>query len=146
MPTGTGTDPIRVLHLLGSLERGGVETWLLDLLERIDRRRWQFDFCTLGPDPGRLAACARHQGSHVLSCPLRMTGDGGIWSFPWRLYRLLREGRYRLAHSHVHRFSGVVLAVARAAEVPDRIAHSHNTQDGRSNTFGRACYRWRPRR
>jgi hypothetical protein len=32
--------------------------------------------------------------------------------FPLRLYRLLRERRYDVVHSHVHYFSGVILALA----------------------------------
>jgi len=40
--------------------------------------------------------------------------------------RILREtGPYDCVHSHVHRFSGYVLTLARLAGVPLRIAHSH---------------------
>lgn len=126
--------PVRVLHVLGTLERGGVETWLLDLLEGLDRGRWQMDFLTLG-EPGSLAPVARARGARVLCCRLGAPG------FLLRLGRLLRGEGCRIVHSHVHRFSAVVLGVARMAGVPVRIAHSHNTADGRPDTWTRALYR-----
>ncbi|HYM10895.1 MAG TPA: glycosyltransferase [Bryobacterales bacterium] len=125
--------------MLGSLDRGGVETWLLDLLTRLDRAEWQFDFSTLGPTCGRYAAVARARGCQVIPCPLG--GLSGVSSFAWRLYRILRRGGYQLVHSHVHHFSGLVLAVARAAGVPGRVAHSHNTHDGEGAGWRRRLYR-----
>ena len=136
------TSPVRVLHVLGALEPGGVETWLLNLTARLDRSRWQFDFCTLGPAPGRYARVAHSQGCRVVECPLRGPGGWrGIVGFGRRLYRILRAGGYRVVHSHVHHFSGFVLAVAKAAGVPVRVAHSHNTHDGHRDTLARDLYR-----
>ena len=134
--------PIPVLHVLGSLERGGVETWLLDLLHHLDWSHWRFDFCTLGPCCGRYAELARSRGSRVLACPLgepRNLERAGV--FLRRLHRLLRSGRYAVVHSHVHYFSAVVLSVARAAGVPVRVAHSHNSRDGQPDTWPRRLYR-----
>ncbi len=36
--------PIRVLHALAGLNRGGIETWLVNVLHRIDREKYHFDF------------------------------------------------------------------------------------------------------
>jgi glycosyltransferase involved in cell wall biosynthesis len=128
--------------VLGSLDRGGVETWLLDLLTRLDRAAWQFDFGTLGPTCGRYAGVARARRSQVIPCPL---GDGrgpaAVSNFALRLYRILRGGSYQVVHSHVHYFSSLVLAVARAAGVPARVAHSHNTHDGEAAGWPRSLYR-----
>ncbi len=128
--------PLRVLHVLGALDRGGVERWLLGLLPRLDRSMWQFDFCVLGPGEGRDASRARQWGSRVLHCPADPR-----WKSPARLYRLFRSGGYDIVHSHVHHFSGVVLAAARAAGLRARLAHSHNTHDGCPSTWPRALYR-----
>jgi len=144
LPQSAAEGPVRVLHVLGSLDPGGVESWLLALLPELDPTRWRFDFCTLGPAPGRYAARARSLGATVLSCPL---GSGfNRWAFALRLHRLLRLGGYGVVHSHVHHFSAVVLGAARAAGVGVRVGHSHNTSDGRSNTVRRALYRALARR
>jgi glycosyltransferase involved in cell wall biosynthesis len=133
---------IKVLHVLGALDRGGVETWLLNLLPDLDRTGWQFDFCTLGSVRGRYAPLAESRGSRVIPCPLGPARHpAAMADFARRLYRTLRTGRYHVVHSHVHYFSAVVLAVARAAGVKVRIAHSHNTADGCSDTISRFVYR-----
>jgi glycosyltransferase involved in cell wall biosynthesis len=110
-----------------------VETWLMDLVRLLDRRAWQFDFCTLGPQPGRYASRAEALRCRVRTCP---RGPG----FAKRLYTLVGDG-YDIVHSHVHHFSAVVLAVARAAGAPVRIAHSHNTSDGHNTAVVRRTYR-----
>jgi glycosyltransferase involved in cell wall biosynthesis len=53
---------------------------------------------------------------------------------------LLRRARYDVVHSHVHHFSGVVLAVAQAAGVPARAAHSHTCESGASARLPRRIY------
>ena len=131
--------PAAVLHVVVALDRGGVETWLLVLTARLDRRRWRFDFCALGGRPGRYGSLAVERGRRVLECSLAAPSR---WRFPLRLLCLLREGGYDVVHSHVHGFSGVVLGIALAAGVRVRVAHSHNTADGRPDTWRRACYRY----
>lgn len=128
---------IRILHALGSLDPGGVETWLLNVLRNIDRDRFQFDFCTFGSQPGLRALEAEKLGSKVLRCPK----GSNPWEFRRRFRRILREGQYDVVHSHVHLFSGAILRWANAEGVPVRIAHSHTSQDDKASTLARRCYR-----
>jgi glycosyltransferase EpsF len=37
----------KVLHVLGSMDPGGIETWLVRVLREIDRARFEFHFCLL---------------------------------------------------------------------------------------------------
>jgi glycosyltransferase involved in cell wall biosynthesis len=110
----------RALHVLGSLNPGGVERWLLDTVRLRGDSPWRFDFCLLGAGRGAYAPLLEALGCRLLHCPLlpRIT-------FPARLFALLRRQRYEAVHSHVHQCSGLVLAAARAAGVPVRAAHSH---------------------
>ena len=129
--------PMRILHALGSLDPGGVEMWLLNVLRHIDRDQFQFDFCTFGSQPGLHAGEAEKLGSKILRCPK----GSNPWEFGRRFRRILREGGYDVVHSHVHFFSGTILRWASAEGVPVRIAHSHNSHDGRADTLGRGVYR-----
>jgi glycosyltransferase involved in cell wall biosynthesis len=129
---------LRVLHALGSLDPGGVEMWLLNVARHIDRDRFQFDFCTFGSQPGLQAVEAEKLGSKVLRCPK----GSNPWKFRNRFRRILREGGYDVAHSHVHLFSGAILRWANAEGVPVRIAHSHTSQDDQPDTRVRRYYRW----
>ena len=36
---------IRVLHVIGAMDRGGAETMIMNLYRAIDRTKVQFDFC-----------------------------------------------------------------------------------------------------
>jgi glycosyltransferase involved in cell wall biosynthesis len=128
---------IRILHMLGTMNPGGVETWLMHALRNIDRNTFHMDFCTFGTEAGLYAGEADELGSIVLRC----SKSANLWSFRRRFRRILREGSYQIAHSHVHLFSGALLRWAKAEGVPIRIAHSHNTSDGRPNTGMRRFYR-----
>src|SRR5919199_324984 len=89
--------PIRVLHVITSLDRGGAENHLYSLVTRADRRRFQFEAAVLRAD-GELVEEFRRAGVavHLL---------GARWRFdPWALSRLaglLRSGRYDIVHSHL---------------------------------------------
>ncbi|MBD2609284.1 hypothetical protein H6G81_33475 [Scytonema hofmannii FACHB-248] len=37
-------DKIRILHVVGLMDRGGLETWLMQVLRNCDRQRFQMDF------------------------------------------------------------------------------------------------------
>ena len=128
---------LRILHALGTMDPGGVETWLLHVLRSIGRDRFQFHFCTFGPQPGLYASEVERLGGKMLRCPK----GANLWSFRNRFQRILREGNYDVVHSHVHLFSGAVLRWAKSEGVPIRIAHSHTTSDGKSNSSPRMFYR-----
>jgi glycosyltransferase involved in cell wall biosynthesis len=137
LANGVTRRTIRVLHVLGSLNPGGVETWLMNVLRHIDRDRFALDFCTFGPEPGVLAPEAERLGARVISCPK----GKNIWSLGRRFRKILRAGHYDVVHSHVHYFSGVVLRWAAAEGVPACIAHAHTTNDGKPTGALRRAYR-----
>lgn len=118
---GTRT-PVRILHVLGGMDRAGAETWLMHILRSIDRTRYQMDFLVHNPGIHDYDEEIRALGSAIILCPhtrnpLRYARDFG---------KILREhGPYDVVHSHVHHYSGLVLRLATRAGVPTRIAHSH---------------------
>ena len=115
--------PVRILHVLGGMDRGGAETWLMHVLRHLDRSRFQMDFAV-----NLERRCAYDDeiealGSKIYPCPTP--------SNPLRYARNFRKilhehGPYDVVHSHVHHYSGFVLLLARKTGVPNRIAHSHN--------------------
>lgn len=107
---------LRVLHVFGRLECGGAELRTVELTESFDSERVRSDFLVLTGLDGPLDERVRSSGGHVIKCSLD-------WRFPASLYRLLRTRRYDVVHSHVHYFSGVILAIAWLAGTAGRIAH-----------------------
>lgn len=123
--------PIRILHVLGGMVRGGVETWLMHVLRHIDREHFQMDFLVHTTQPCAYDDEIRALGSQIIPCldPPRP------WLYAHNFKRVLREhGPYDIVHSHVHHYSGYVLRLAQQAGVPVRMAHSHNdTSPGEVN-------------
>ena len=130
------TPPLKILHCLGSLNPGGVETWLLNLLRHLDTSKFQFDFCTFGADAGLYAPEVLQFGSRVYRCPRHPSS-----TLSRRFRQILREGNYDVVHSHVHFFSGALLRWVALERVPNRIAQSHSTHDGKPDSLGRKAYR-----
>jgi glycosyltransferase EpsF len=114
---------VKILHLIHSLTRGGIEMWLLSMLRTVSRAECAMDVCCKGRTPGPLAGVAQQFGAQVHGCPLRP----GHISFVRGLRRLLRHGRYDLLHCHLELYSGVAVAVARSLGIPV-IASFHNTR------------------
>ncbi|MGL4375178.1 MAG: glycosyltransferase family 1 protein [Microcoleaceae cyanobacterium] len=115
--------PLRILHVVGGMNRGGIETWLMHVLRNIDRDRFQMDFLVHIDQPCPYDDEARSLGSEIIPC----LSPSKPWLYARNFKRILREKRpYDIVHSHVHHFSGYVLWLAKQAGIPVRIAHSHN--------------------
>jgi glycosyltransferase involved in cell wall biosynthesis len=115
---------MRILHVLGKLDRGGVETWLVQVLRHIDRQKYQMDFLVHTTDPGAYDEEVWALGSRIIPC----LSPSNPLQYALNFRRVLREyGPYDVVHSHVHHYSGYVLLLAAMAGVEVRIAHSHTS-------------------
>lgn len=114
---------LRILHVVGGMDRAGTETWLMHVLRHIDRDRFQMDFLVHTDEPCPYDEEVRALGSEIIPC----LSPSKPWLYANNFKRILREyGPYDMVHSHVHHFSGYVLWLAKQAGIPVRIAHSHN--------------------
>jgi len=115
--------PIRVLHIVDSLGVGGIETWLVQILERMDRRRVAIDILVQRESLGVYEPRARAAGAAILRC----SRPHRFFRYARRYRQLLREhGPYDVVHSHVYYWSGVLLALAHREGVSIRVAHSRS--------------------
>jgi glycosyltransferase EpsF len=113
---------VRVLHLIHSFNRGGIEKWLLSLLNQISRSQCEMDFCCKGEDIGSLAVVAQRHGAWVFHCPLSFAHLGFIHT----LKSLLKEGNYDVLHNHLEVYSGLPVWIAHQLQIPV-ITSFHNT-------------------
>jgi len=124
---------VRVLHVVRNLNRGGTETWLVDLLSRTDHTRFQHDVLTHANSTASLDEAVKATGARLIQAPKASRP----WSYSAKLRRVIEEhGPYDVVHAHLHHFGGLVLRSAAHAGVPVRIAHSHSDTrriDGRAN-------------
>jgi glycosyltransferase involved in cell wall biosynthesis len=120
---------IRILHVLGGLERGGAETMVMNLYRAIDRTQIQFDF---------IIHTEEHQAYYSEICDL----GGKIYSFPkyngknyfavkknWNSF-FVNHPEYKILHSHIRSYASLYIPVAKKHGVKT-IIHSHSTSNGK---------------
>ncbi len=132
------TSPVRVLQVVSRLDVGGIEAWLLQVSQAINRSRFQIDLLVHTD-----SECAYDAEMDALGCRiLRVPHHRRPWTCARNFRRLVREyGPYDVIHSNVFRLSGYYMLLAHAAGIPVRIAHSHNTTvDGCRLTIYRRVY------
>jgi glycosyltransferase involved in cell wall biosynthesis len=113
----------RILHVIGGMQRGGIQSWLMHLLRTIDRQRYQMDFLVHGNQPGAYDPEIIQLGSSLLHCSEKHRS----WTYAHGFTRLLEaQEPYDAVHSHVYSFTGFVLRLAARQGIPLRIAHVHN--------------------
>jgi glycosyltransferase involved in cell wall biosynthesis len=114
--------PIRILQVVGKMNRAGVETWLMHILRHIDRDRFQIDFLVHTTQPCAYDNEIRALGSKIIPCLY----PSPPWIYASQFKRILNDyGPYDIVHSHLHHFSGYILRLSKQTGVPIRIAHSH---------------------
>ncbi len=122
-----------MLHILGGLDRGGAETWLMHVLRHIDRNRFHFDFMVHTEKKCAYDEEAMSLGARII--PNLGTKNPFRYALNFiKNYR--RYGPYDVVHSHVHHYSGFVLFLAKTCRVPNRISHSHNDTRFADNAQG----------
>src|SRR5512140_2248215 len=100
-----GLSVVRILHVLGKLDRGGAETWLVQTLRHIDRSKYHFDFLVHADGAGAYDEEVRSLGARIIPC----LSPSSPAKFARNFLRILREyGPYDCVHSHVHHYSGYV--------------------------------------
>jgi len=129
---------LQVLQAVGQLNYGGIEVWLRRLLECCDPAQLGFDFLCLADYDSPLKKSLEQLGARVFT-----TSPGRLKK---TLGEMLETGHYDAVHSHIWMRSGLALGVARSAGIPVRIAHLHNTDDGKPRTVRRRAYLFMMRR
>lgn len=109
---------VRVLHVVTSMNVGGTETYVLNVLRHCDCSRFQMDVCYTGPEAGSLAPDVTALGARLVPC--RYTNM--LLPFVWRLARTLASGRYDAVCDYAGDLAAGSLLAARLAGVPARLA------------------------
>ena len=117
--------PIRVLQVVTHMNRGGLETMLMNYYRHIDRDRVQFDFLVHRDKRAAYDDEIEALGGKIYRLPRLV---------PWSVHYLKAlncffdsHPEYKIVHVHQDCLSSVILKVAHKHGVPVRIAHSHSS-------------------
>lgn len=122
------SEPVRVLHVFFSMDRGGAETMIMNLYRNIDRSKIQFDF--------------------VVHTDKKCDYDDEIISLGGKLFRIPRYSgknhfnykkawinffntnlNYKIIHGHLNSTASIYLKIAKKNGL-STIAHSHSSSSG----------------
>lgn len=114
---------IRVAQIVGKWVGGGVEAVVMNYYRNIDHSKIQFDFiCDDDSTNIPYEEIEKLGGKIILIPPYQKP-----IKYHNELKRVLKEGNYRIVHSHINTLSVFSLWAAKSAGVPVRIAHNHST-------------------
>lgn len=119
--------PIRVLQVVSVMDRGGIETMLMNHYRKIDTEKIQFDFLVHGEKRGSYEHEIRERGG----CIYRVRKIRYPWDYPlWMadIEAVLKRDKPDVIHVHLEPETRVILKIAEKVGIPVRIAHSHSTR------------------
>ncbi|MEQ1128580.1 glycosyltransferase [Acinetobacter johnsonii] len=128
----------KVVHILGKMDAGGVEAWLVTLLKNTDPDQVQHEFLLQKSGQGFYDNEVLKYGGKLHYC----LNNGNPIVYAINLYKAFKKIKPDVVHSHVHLFSGLVLLVAFLCGIKNRISHSHSDTRLREKNsyFIRKCY------
>ena len=118
---------LKVLMVGGTLNVGGQENQIVNVIRYADRKRFQIDYTTTLKTPFYKQEIEELGGKCIQIPEMN-------WTCPWvyfrELSRVIKNGKYDIVHGHELFHTGITLMIAAKAKVPIRIAHSHSGSDG----------------
>lgn len=127
-------EPIRILHVIGIMNRGGAETMIMNLYRNIDRSKVQFDFVENEGDTADFDEEILSLGGNIFHCPRYVGKNHLTYCRWWRDFFASHKGVYSVVHGHIGSTAAIYLSIAKRHGAYT-IAHSH------SAGFGSAMYR-----
>lgn len=117
-------EPVRILHVLHRLSRGGLESRIMDIYRNIDRNRFQYDFYIESGNIGDYDKEVLELGGRIFySKDMRAFNVPGFKTFKNFLFD---HPEYRIVYAY-DQWSGLYLKQAQKTGVPYRIASARNS-------------------
>lgn len=120
--------PIRVLQVVGCMDLGGAETFIMSIYRAIDKNKVQFDFVKHTSKKGILDDEIAKLGGKIYSCPQYIGKNHFVYCKWWDNF-FVEHPEYHVIHGHVRSTAAIYLKIAKEYGLVT-ISHSHNTSNG----------------
>lgn len=121
--------PIRILHVLGKLNRGGAETIVMNLYRRLDKNKFQFDFIIHTTEKGDYIDEIIKMGGRIYSVPRYNVINHFKYKKAWKNF-FDNHKEYKIIHGHVRSTAAIYLKIAKKFGLKT-ISHSHSISSGK---------------
>ena len=118
---------IRILHVVGRMDRGGTESMLMTHYRHIEKDKVQFDFVVHTTEPCDFDDEIQRLGGRIYHICRFNVMNIVAYRRDWH-HLFQAHPEYKIIHVHHFLVAGIVLPIATKYGVPIRIAHSHNTR------------------
>ena len=122
--------PIRVLQVVTHMERGGLESMIMNYYRYIDREKVQFDFLAHRQERAAFDDEIESLGGRIYRLPRLVPWSKSYLSALNRFFE--EHPEYKVVHVHQDCLSSVILKVAAQHNVPVRVAHSHSANQDKN--------------
>lgn len=119
---------VRILQVVNYMDRGGLETMLMNYYRHIDRSKIQFDFLVHREKIADYEAEIQRFGGRIYRMP---SLNPLSLSYHKKEMNFFQTHKYSVVHCHMDCMSAFPLFHAKSAGVPVRIAHSHNSSQNK---------------
>ncbi|OAT81049.1 glycosyltransferase [Bacillus sp. MKU004] len=124
-------EPIRILQVVTLMNRGGLESMLMNYYRNIDRSKIQFDFLEHRTGNHDFTEEILSLGGRIFTVPeVNPLNTNGYLNKLDMFFESHKE--YKIVHSHLDCMSAYPLMYTEKHNIPIRIAHSHNTNQERN--------------
>lgn len=132
---------VKVLEVVGRMDRAGQETFLMNILRKADREKYEISFSVNTNYIGAYEDEIKNFNCQIYHNPF--SADIKHLSRYIKCFRkILKEnGPFDVVHCHTWLFGGFIMWAAKKEHVPVRIMHSHSTSDGYGKSIFRRLYR-----
>ena len=118
---------IRILHVVGKMHYGGMETLIMNLYRHIDREKVQFDFLVHYQEKGDYDDEIRTLGGKIYVMP--RTQIYNLKKYIRALHSFFRQhNEYAAVHGHLIRTAFLYHPIAKKYGIPVCITHAHNNK------------------
>ena len=131
------SNPIRVLHVIGSMNRGGAEAMIMNFYRAIDRTRVQFDFVQSAAEKAQFDSEITSLGGRIFHSPHYNGKNYFAYKKWWNRFLAEHEGEFSVIHGHIGSSAPIYLAAAKKHGI-FTIAHSHSS--GTDHSLGSKLY------
>lgn len=119
------TLPIRVLQVIGIMNRGGAENMIMNLYRNIDRSKIQFDFVEHTETEAAFDSEILSLGGIVFHCPRYQGINHLTYIAWWKGFLQMHADKYIAVHGHIGSTAAIYLSEAKKYGLYT-ISHSHS--------------------
>lgn len=126
----------RILHIVGSMDRAGAETMIMNLYRVLNKNKFQFDFLYFTDKKCDYDDEIQNLGGRIF----RVRASNPFKRMKATTMLLKNHPEWQTVHCHTLFSNAFHIFAAYKANIPQRISHSHNTSDSSNQGLKSVIY------